>query len=70
MEIRLLRYRHNNYYNPQLKEDYRARYIDHASHTYIRFDLATFSFMEELFKVLQLNRAVNLAAQAWRLLLN
>lgn len=55
---------HNDYYNPQLKEDRLARYIDHPNYTHIRGDLADRSLIEELFKTHKPNRVVNLAAQA------
>ena len=55
---------HNDYYNPQLKEDRLARHIDHASYTHIRGDLADRVLVEKLFKAHKPNRVVNLAAQA------
>ena len=55
---------HNDYYDPQLKEDRLARHSDHANYTHVRGDLADRSFMEELFKAHKPNRVVNLAAQA------
>lgn len=55
---------HNDYYNPQLKEDRLARHIDHPNYIHIRGDLADRTLIEELFKTHQPNRVVNLAAQA------
>jgi len=55
---------HNDYYNPQLKEDRLARQIDHSNYTHIRGDLADRPLIEELFKAHKPNRVVNLAAQA------
>ena len=55
---------HNNYYNPQLKEDRLARYIEHSNYTHIRGDLADRVLIEELFKTHKPNQVVNLAAQA------
>jgi len=55
---------HNDYYNPQLKEDRLARHSDHPNYTHIRGDLADRELIEELFKTHKPNRVVNLAAQA------
>jgi UDP-glucuronate 4-epimerase len=55
---------HNDYYNPQLKEDRLARHIDHPNYTHIRGDLSDRSVIEELFKTHKPKRVVNLAAQA------
>ena len=55
---------HNDYYNPQLKEDRLARHIDHPNYTHIRGDLTDRTLIEELFKTHQPKRVVNLAAQA------
>lgn len=55
---------HNDYYDPQLKEDRLARHIDHQNYTHVRGDLADKTLIEELFKTHQPNRVVNLAAQA------
>jgi UDP-glucuronate 4-epimerase len=55
---------HNDYYDPQLKEDRLARHIRHPNYTHIRGDLADRSVIEELFKTHQPSRVVNLAAQA------
>ena len=55
---------HNDYYDPQLKEDRLARHINLPDYTHIRGDLADRSLIEELFKTHLPNRVVNLAAQA------
>lgn len=55
---------HNDYYDPQLKEDRLARHIDHPNYTHIRGDLADRALIENLFKTHRPNRVVNLAAQA------
>jgi len=55
---------HNDYYDPQLKEDRLSRHIDHANYTHIRGDLADRELIEDLFKTHRPNRVVNLAAQA------
>lgn len=55
---------HNDYYDPQLKEDRLARHIDHPNYTHIRGDLADRALIEKLFTTHQPNRVVNLAAQA------
>jgi len=55
---------HNDYYDPQLKEDRLARHADHPNYTHIRGDLADRTLIEDLFKQHQPQRVVNLAAQA------
>ena len=55
---------HNDYYDPQLKEDRLARHIEHPNYVHIRGDLADRSLIEDLFKTHLPNRVVNLAAQA------
>lgn len=55
---------HNDYYNPQLKEDRLARHIDHPDYTHVRGDLADRTTMEALFNEFRPQRVVNLAAQA------
>jgi UDP-glucuronate 4-epimerase len=55
---------HNDYYNPQLKEDRLARHKDHPHYTHVRGDLADRAGMEKLFSETKPNRVVNLAAQA------
>ena len=55
---------HNDYYDPQLKEDRLARHIDHPQYTHLRGDLADRQLIEELFASHKPDRVVNLAAQA------
>ncbi|MCP4488325.1 MAG: NAD-dependent epimerase [Gammaproteobacteria bacterium] len=55
---------HNDYYDPQLKEDRLARHIDHPGYTHIRGDLADRQLIEDVFGQHKLQRVVNLAAQA------
>ncbi len=55
---------HNNYYDPQLKEDRLARHNDHENYTHIRMALEEREGMAELFKTHKPQRVVNLAAQA------
>ena len=55
---------HNDYYDPQLKEDRLARHADHPAYTHIRGDLADRQLIEELFSKYKPERVVNLAAQA------
>ena len=55
---------HNDYYNPQLKEDRLARHADHPNYTHIRMSLEEREEMAEMFKTHKPERVVNLAAQA------
>jgi len=55
---------HNDYYNPQLKEDRLLRHVDNLNYTHIRGDLSDRTLIEELFSFHKPNRVVNLAAQA------
>ncbi len=55
---------HNDYYNPQLKEDRLARHAEHPNYTHIRMSLEDREGMSELFKTHKPQRVVNLAAQA------
>lgn len=55
---------HNDYYNPQLKEDRLARHLDHENYTHIRGNIADRKLIEEVFHIHKPNRVVNLAAQA------
>ncbi len=55
---------HNDYYNPQLKEDRLARHADHTKYTHVRMSLEDRQGIAELFKKHQPQRVVNLAAQA------
>jgi UDP-glucuronate 4-epimerase len=55
---------HNNYYNPQLKEDRLARHAEHPNYTHIRMNLEDREAMESLFENNNFEGVVNLAAQA------
>ncbi len=55
---------HNDYYDPQLKEDRLARQIDHPNYTHLRMPLEDREGVAELFASEKPNRVVNLAAQA------
>lgn len=55
---------HNDYYNPQLKEDRLVRQLDYIKYTHVRGDLADRILIEDLFKEHQPQRVINLAAQA------
>ena len=55
---------HNDYYDPQLKEDRLARHVEHKNYTHIRGDLSNRLLIEELFKTHKPTGVVNLAAQA------
>ena len=55
---------HNDYYDPALKEARLARHADHPNYTHIRMNLENRDAMAQLFKELQFESVVNLAAQA------
>lgn len=55
---------HNNYYNPQLKEDRLARHADHPKYTHIRMSLEEREEIAKIFKTHKPECVVNLAAQA------
>ena len=55
---------HNDYYEPQLKEDRLKRFIDNKSYTHHRIDLSNQKDIENIFKKHKPNKVVNLAAQA------
>jgi len=55
---------HNDYYDPQLKEDRLARHVNHPNYTHVRGDLADRDLIESLFVTEKPQRVVNLAAQA------
>ncbi len=55
---------HNNYYDPQLKEDRLTRHADHPEYTHIRMSLEDRESMAKLFAAHKPQRVVNLAAQA------
>ncbi|BBL34521.1 UDP-N-acetylglucosamine 4-epimerase [Nitrosomonas stercoris] len=55
---------HNDYYDPQIKEDRLARFAKHPAYTHIRLDLANREGIYACFEMHQPQRVVNLAAQA------
>ncbi|WP_292976355.1 NAD-dependent epimerase [Nitrosomonas sp.] len=55
---------HNNYYDPQIKEDRLARFADHPGYIHLRLDLADREGIYTCFKAHKPQRVVNLAAQA------
>lgn len=55
---------HNDYYDPQIKEDRLARFADHPNYTHLRLDLADRDGIYACFETHQPQRVVNLAAQA------
>jgi len=55
---------HNNYYDPQLKEDRIARHINHKNYNHYRFDIENREEMCKLFNEKKFDCVVNLAAQA------
>lgn len=55
---------HNDYYDPQIKEDRLARFADHPAYTHLRLDLADREGVYACFEAHKPQRVVNLAAQA------
>jgi len=55
---------HNNYYDPQIKEDRLARFADHPAYVHLRLDLADREGINACFETHKPQRVVNLAAQA------
>jgi len=55
---------HNDYYDPQFKEDRLKRYLNHPNYTHLRVDLSNKKAIEKIFKNYQLHQVINLAAQA------
>jgi len=55
---------HNDYYDPVLKEDRLARYLQHPNYTHLRIDVADRIAIESCFSNYKPQRVVNLAAQA------
>lgn len=55
---------HNDYYDPKLKEDRLARFVDHPSYIHLRLDLADREGIRSCFETYKPQRVVNLAAQA------
>ena len=55
---------HNDYYDPQLKEDRLARHANHPAYTHVRMSLEDRDGIADLFDKVRPERVVNLAAQA------
>jgi len=55
---------HNDYYDPQLKDDRLSFFKDHLNYTHHKTDLADRDKVADIFKKFQPQRVVNLAAQA------
>ena len=55
---------HNNYYDPELKENRLKRYLNHSNYTHLRIDLSDKQAIENTFKHHKPQQVVNLAAQA------
>ncbi len=55
---------HNNYYDPELKENRLKRFSDHVNYTHLRIDLSDKEAIEKAFDYYKPHQVVNLAAQA------
>ena len=55
---------HNDYYDPQLKEDRLSRHIDNKNYSHNRIDIEDGKAVEILFSEHKFDAVVNLAAQA------
>ena len=55
---------HNDYYDPQLKEARVTRHMSHNNYSHIRMDIEDGPAVEKLFQEYDIDRVVNLAAQA------
>jgi len=55
---------HNDYYDPQLKDDRLSFFKDNLSYSHQKIDLADRDQVAAIFKEFQPQRVVNLAAQA------
>lgn len=55
---------HNDYYDPTIKEDRLAHFINNPQYTHLRIDLSKRDPILDTFKTYNPNRVVNLAAQA------
>ena len=55
---------HNNYYDPEIKENRLRRYLDNANYTHLRIDLSDKKAIENIFDQYKPHQVVNLAAQA------
>ncbi len=55
---------HNDYYDPQLKEDRLQRHLDHERYSHHRLDIADDAALREVFSGSRPQRVINMAAQA------
>ena len=55
---------HNDYYDPQLKEDRLSRHLSNKKYTHFRLDISDSESIENIFKKYKFDVVVNLAAQA------
>ena len=55
---------HNEYYDPELKENRLKRFVDHPNYNHQKIDLADQTKVEHVFKEFKPQKVVNLAAQA------
>ena len=55
---------HNNYYDPQIKENRLKRYLNHPNYSHLRIDLSDKKGIENTFDNYKPQQVINLAAQA------
>jgi UDP-glucuronate 4-epimerase len=55
---------HNDYYDPQLKENRLKRYLHHKNYSHLRIDLSDKKALEDCFNNYKPTHVINLAAQA------
>ena len=55
---------HNNYYDPQIKENRLKRYLNHPNYSHLRIDLSDKKAIESTFNNYKPQQVINLAAQA------
>ncbi len=55
---------HNDYYDPQLKEDRLSRHLSNKKYTHFRVDISNSESIENIFEKYKFDVVVNLAAQA------
>ena len=55
---------HNDYYDPNLKENRLKRYLDNPNYTHLRIDLSDKKEIENIFEKYKPHQVINLAAQA------
>jgi len=55
---------HNNYYDPEIKENRLRRYLDHPNYMHCRVDLSDKKAIENIFDQHRPQQVINLAAQA------